>query len=242
MKSKTLVAAATAAALALAGLTAGVAATTASAASSGKAGGVSAPNVVFHKGQTSKKLKVAYRSKISNWQIDTEITDPRGNLFDVDFDYGSKPTKRTYSTWFYDWDRYGRYVVEAQVSDDDYNVRGTYRDVFNVKRATYLNVNATPEPVRKGKHVTVKGTAKYWDPSANYGDGKIKPLKSKTVKISFDPAGKKKPVYKGSDKVNRKGIFSRKFRQTTNGTWIVKYAGTSTLTPDTTKDYVRVKR
>ncbi len=242
MKRTTLVAAATAAALALGGLTAGVAATSASAASSGKAGSISVPDVVFHKGQTSKKVKVTYRSKISNWEIDTEVVDPRGNFFDWTYDDGSKPATRTYSMWIDNYDRYGRYVAEATVTDDDYIVRGVYRDAFYVKRATYLKVNASPEPVKKGRYVTVKGTAKYWSPDASYGSGRIKPLKGKPVKIYFDPAGKKKAVYKGSDKVDSKGVFSRKLRQSTGGTWIVKYAGDSTLTADTAKDSVRVKK
>lgn len=237
MKRKILVAAMTAATVALSGLAAGIAATSASAASSGKDGAVSVSNVVFSKGQTSKKATIAYRSKFPDWYLDFEITDPHGNWFDFGGDSGDAPTKRTTSSWIYYWDGYGKYTVDATFYDEGTR-ESTYRDTFCVKRATYLAVNVTPEPVKKGRYATVKGTVKYWSPDS----GKIQPLKNKKVSIYFDPTGPKKAVYKGSDTVDGKGVFSKKIRQYTKGTWVVKYAGTTGLTPDVARDIVNIKK
>ncbi|WP_418276456.1 hypothetical protein ACNHYB_00620 [Isoptericola jiangsuensis] len=195
------------------------------------------------------------------WSTDVEYFDRYGNYLGGGAyrysDAHAASGKVTSSRW-YDWEGFGKYTARATVSRA-FVVHGvddegwewshfcdlpdlTYSDSFTFKQATYLKVNASPEPVRKGKKVTVAGTLKYWDSDYHYGDGAKRALKGKTVKIYFDPQGAKGPTYKGSAKVTSKGTFSRKFKQTTSGTWIVKYAGTSTLTADRASDAVKVKK
>lgn len=195
-----------------------------------------------------------------DWSYDVEYHDRYGN--DVGggaFFYADKAGaagKVTSSRW-YDWEAFGKYKAVATI-ERDFEVQGLddegwtwehycqlpdarYSDTFYFKRATYLKVNASPEPVRKGRYATVKGTLKFWNPSYDYGEGAVRPLKGKKVKIYFDPSGSRGAVYKGTATVTSKGTFVKKIKQKKSGTWIVKYAGTSTLTPDRATDAVRVK-
>lgn len=100
---------------------------------------------------------------------------------------------------------------------------------FYVKRATTLTLNASPEPVKKGKKVTVKGTLKKLNPGKSYihTDAKYSAYAGKKVKIYFDPKGSKPRVYMGSAKTNSKGVFSKKFTAKVDGTWSAEFAGTS---------------
>ncbi|WP_402469105.1 hypothetical protein [Isoptericola aurantiacus] len=195
-----------------------------------------------------------------DWSLDVEYRDRYGNYSGGGaYLYSGKAAAsgKVTSTRWYDWDGFGKYKAVASITrdfvvygiDDDgwewehyCDLRdATYADTFFFKRATYVAVNASPEPVRAGKKVTVKGTLKYWNPDYNYGDGAKRPLKGKKVKIYFDPAGPKGPVYKVTASISSKGSFAKTLKQRRSGTWIVKYAGTSTLTSDRATDYVRAR-
>ncbi|MFD6136310.1 hypothetical protein [Isoptericola sp. NPDC060257] len=195
-----------------------------------------------------------------DWSMDIGYYDRYGNSVGGGaFLYSGKNARSgsvTSSRW-YDWEDFGRYSARAVV-DRSFSVYGvddegytwehyctlperTYSDSFSFKRASYLSANATPEPVRKGSSVTVKGTLRYWNPDYHYGEGALRPLTSRTVKIYFDPWGSKGPVYKGSAKTSSKGTYAKKLKQSSSGTWIVKYAGSSTLTAKQATDGVRVR-
>ncbi|WP_125206541.1 MULTISPECIES: hypothetical protein [Isoptericola] len=195
-----------------------------------------------------------------DWTYDVAYHDRYGNYVGGGaYLYPSKAAASgavTSSRW-YDWEQFGRYKAVATV-DRDFEVFGVdedgwdwehycqlpdahYSDTFYFKRATYLGVNVSPEPVRQGRYVTVKGTLKFWNPAYHYGDGATRPLEGKKVKIYFDPAGSRGAVYKGTATVTSKGAFSKKFKQSKSGKWIVKYTGTSTLTSDRAADIVKVK-
>lgn len=195
-----------------------------------------------------------------DWSMDVGYFDRYGNSVGGGaFLYAGKNARsgKVTSTRWYDWETFGRYSARAVV-DRDFWVYGvddegdtwehyctlpevTYSDTFSFKRNTYLSANATPEPVRKGSYVTVKGTLRYWNPDYRYGDGAIRPLTGRTVKIYFDPSGSKGPVYKGSAKTSSKGTYAKKLKQSTSGTWIVKYAGSSTLVAKQAKDSVKIR-
>ncbi|MFC8599968.1 hypothetical protein [Isoptericola sp. NPDC057191] len=193
------------------------------------------------------------------WTMDVEYLDRYGNLASGgDFLYsGTDPASgKTGATRWYEWDGYGRYTVRATVTrsytihidgaygEDWYDCTlpdATYSDAFYFKRATYLSTNAAPEPVRKGSYVTVKGSLRYWNPDYSYGDGAIRPLTGRAVKIYFDPTGPKGPVYKATAKTSSKGTYAKKLKQSASGTWVVKYAGTGTLTARQAKDWVTAR-
>ncbi|NOV98928.1 hypothetical protein [Isoptericola halotolerans] len=194
------------------------------------------------------------------WNYDLEYHDRYGN--DVGgglFLYSSKfaASGKVTSPRWYDWEPFGRYKAVAIVQRE-FDVYGVdedgdrwdhycqlpdvrYADIFSFKRASYLRVDASPEPVRKGAVVTVKGTLKYWNPVSDYGKGAIRPLQGKKVKVYFDPSGPRGATYQGSATVTSKGTFTKRFTQKKSGTWIVKYAGSQTLTSGRATDAVRVK-
>lgn len=126
--------------------------------------------------------------------------------------------------------------VWVDYTDEDYEYM-TDDNILTVKvRAPgRLTVDATPEPVKKGGTVTVAGKASRWD---GYG---WKAAKRVTVRIYFDPAGSAGPKLKAKVTTTNAGKFSRKFKQTTSGTWVVKMEQTSKWTAATAKDSVRVR-
>ncbi|MEU6435722.1 hypothetical protein ABZ874_15515 [Streptomyces albidoflavus] len=95
---------------------------------------------------------------------------------------------------------------------------------LQVKRATRLTVNATPEPVTKGKTLTVKGavTRANWDTHTYQG------YAGRTVSLQFKPSGASS--YKTVKKVtsNSKGALKTTVKATESGTWRWTYYGNST--------------
>lgn len=111
---------------------------------------------------------------IESWSVEND---------DV-FAYDSNPTEKIYS-----WSNSdaGRGYMDVSVYDPAYNVT-TERFAFTLKRATYVSgFNVTPEPVKKGKYVTVKATLK----RADWEQGKYVAYgaKSQKVQIQFRPKG-----------------------------------------------------
>jgi hypothetical protein len=100
-----------------------------------------------------------------------------------------------------------------------------------IKRPSALTLNATPEPVVKGKKVTAKGTLKI--------DGKL--LSGAKVKIYFKAKGAAAYTYKGVATTNSKGAYSKAFTATKAGTWKASYAGSTTRNADADTDFVAVK-
>ncbi|MFC5186619.1 carboxypeptidase regulatory-like domain-containing protein [Actinomadura harenae] len=95
--------------------------------------------------------------------------------------------------------------------------------------------NASPEPVKKGRTLTVKGRitkqSTTWQPATGA-----------TLTIYFKPKGSTKWKAMATTKSDRNGWFIRNFKATTDGTWAAAYAGSptylSTWSPD---DYVDVR-
>jgi hypothetical protein len=113
----------------------------------------------------------------------------------------------------------------------DLDMTNVIAKVISVKRPSKLTLNATPEPVKKGKKVTAKGTLKI--------DGKV--LSGAKVKVWFKAKGASAYTYKGVATTNSKGAYSKAFTATKTGTWKVSYAGSNTRNNAAATDAVAVK-
>ncbi|MFJ8009459.1 hypothetical protein [Streptomyces fagopyri] len=128
-------------------------------------------------------------------------------------------------------------TVQLQSKDGDfYNNGGAAK--HPVMRRSTLNVNAAPEPVSKGKPITVTGklARANWDKRVYAG------YTNQPVKLQFRKAGT--TVYKTVKTVNTNstGNLSTKVTAAADGYWRWSFAGTST-TPAVSAagDYVDVR-
>lgn len=121
--------------------------------------------------------------------------------------------------------------------DDDYIWKERIGS-FRLKRASTLTVNASPEPVAKGKTITVTGTLK----RANWETYKYGGYTNQPVKLQFRKAGSStystvKTVYSGSY-----GALKTTVTASVDGYWRWSFAGTTTTEAKTTAgDYVDVQ-
>ena len=183
----------------------------------------------------------------------------------------------TSRTWSFDWnDRAGTYKVHVVAVGLDGKKYTTDRS-FTVKRkvshaprptgpkATRIaGFDATPEPVRKGRSLTLKGSlqvaqcwgdwyygwndftgrrggARFCSDSNNYWNS-WHWLGSQTVKVYFQPSGSHKWQYVNSVKTAGDGDFATKVRAFRSGTWAVRFDGGHGLKGSQATDYVKVVR
>ncbi|MET8341827.1 hypothetical protein [Streptomyces microflavus] len=109
---------------------------------------------------------------------------------------------------------------------------------LQVKRATRVTVNASPEPVRKGKTITVTGrvTRANWDTHTYQG------YAGRSVSLQFKAAGSSS--YKTIKKVKSSGSGALKttVKATVPGTWRWTYYGNTTSgAKSSTGDHVAVR-
>ncbi|MFI1223120.1 MULTISPECIES: hypothetical protein [unclassified Streptomyces] len=109
---------------------------------------------------------------------------------------------------------------------------------LQVKRATRVTVNATPEPVVKGKTITVTGkvTRANWNTHTYQGYG------GRSVSLQFKAAGATsyKTVKKATS--SKTGALKTTVKATGPGTWRWTYYGNSTSGPrSSTGDYVATR-
>jgi hypothetical protein len=131
----------------------------------------------------------------------------------------------------YKADVYGAVVPNDATSDDDFQTTNTVHTSLTVKRPTTLSLDASPEPVKKGKKITAAGYLK--------ADGKV--LSGASVKIYFEASGSKTYAYKGTAKTSSKGKYSKTFTATKTGTWKAVYSGSTTRNSANAWDAVKVK-
>ncbi|MFD4989836.1 calcium-binding protein [Streptomyces sp. NPDC058374] len=107
-----------------------------------------------------------------------------------------------------------------------------------VQRASRLVVNATPEPVKKGKTLTVKGTLS----RANWDTWKYAGYTQQSVKLQFKKKGAAAYSTVKTVKSGSKGALKTTVKAASDGYWRWSFAGTST-TPaiNSTADFVDVK-
>ncbi|MFD0426529.1 HtaA domain-containing protein [Streptomyces parvus] len=87
-------------------------------------------------------------------------------------------------------------------------------------RTAVSGFNASPEPVRKGRTITVKGTLRSLD-------GTWKNTSGQSVSILFKADGSSKWSKLATVKTNSKGVFSKGFTAKKDGTWKAQFTATS---------------
>ncbi|MET9706106.1 HtaA domain-containing protein [Streptomyces griseus] len=94
-------------------------------------------------------------------------------------------------------------------------------DNVDVKLRTAISgFNASPEPVRKGRTITVKGTLRSLD-------GTWKNTSGQSVTILFKADGSSKWSTLATVRTNGKGVFSKGFTAKKDGTWKAQFKATS---------------
>ncbi|MER6023163.1 HtaA domain-containing protein [Streptomyces anulatus] len=94
-------------------------------------------------------------------------------------------------------------------------------DNVDVKLRTAVSgFNASPEPVRKGRTITVKGTLRSLD-------GTWKNASGQSVIILFNADGSSKWSKLATVRTNGKGVFSKGFTAKKDGTWKAQFKATS---------------
>ncbi|NKZ04989.1 hypothetical protein [Actinomadura latina] len=102
-------------------------------------------------------------------------------------------------------------------------------------RTAITSFNAAPEPVRKGRALTVQGKL------SRYVGG-WKPGSGGTVKIYFRRAGASSWALAGTTRSASNGVFRKSFTAKRDGTWRAVYPGSATYLPVTGPgDYVDVR-
>ncbi|GGZ76408.1 calcium-binding protein [Streptomyces bluensis] len=121
--------------------------------------------------------------------------------------------------------------------DGDYVLKDAYK-THSVKRYSRLTVNASPEPVKKGKTITVTGALT----RANWDTGKYAGYTNQFVKLQFKKKGATTYADVKTIKSGSAGALKTTVTATTDGTFRFVFAGTST-TPAVTSsgDFVDVQ-
>ncbi|MFP3964117.1 hypothetical protein SMC26_17485 [Actinomadura fulvescens] len=112
-------------------------------------------------------------------------------------------------------------------------------DYVDARFATFIQgFNATPEPVRKGRKITLRGGLAYREP----GNVLLPPLARRTVKFYFRAAKTGKWTYAGSDVTDGNGFFGLKATAKRDGVWRAYFAGDKTFLRSFGKDdYIDVR-
>ncbi|MEU8798307.1 hypothetical protein [Spirillospora sp. NPDC048819] len=109
-------------------------------------------------------------------------------------------------------------------------------DYVDVKYRTHIQYyNVSPEPVRKGAYVTVKGQLFRYMPQGGI------PGPGVNIHMYFKPSGSSKWTWMGAAKTASNGWFSRRFKASQDGTWLARYWGNATYAgSNLPTDYVDV--
>ncbi|MFE9170970.1 DUF5707 domain-containing protein [Streptomyces kebangsaanensis] len=126
-------------------------------------------------------------------------------------------------------------IVAAK--DGDYAQKDNAKS-FKVQRLSKLTVDATPEPVKKGKTLTVTGKLT----RANWESGKYAGYSGQSVKLQFRKKGSSTYTTLKTVKTDSKGNLKTTTKATVDGYYRYSFAGNST-TPavNAAADFVDVK-
>lgn len=109
---------------------------------------------------------------------------------------------------------------------------------WHLKRAARLTVNASPEPVKKGRTITVTGTLT----RASWDDYRYHGYTGQTAKLQFRKKGSSTFNTVKTVKTNSSGALRTTVVASADGYWRYSFAGTSTTgTVTATSDYVDVR-
>ncbi|MFD5403719.1 hypothetical protein [Streptomyces griseorubiginosus] len=107
-----------------------------------------------------------------------------------------------------------------------------------IKKAATLTADATPEPVKKGRTITVTGKLA----RANWSTGKYAGYVSQPVKLQFRKKGSNTYTTLKTIKTNSTGVLKTTTKATVDGYYRYSFAGTSTTAPATAPgDFVDVR-
>ncbi|WP_405931944.1 calcium-binding protein [Streptomyces sp. NBC_00827] len=135
----------------------------------------------------------------------------------------------------------GNWVVDAWVDangDDSNYVWKENAGSFKVQRASQLTVNAAPEPVVKGKTITVTGKLT----RANWETGKNVALANQSVALQFRKAGTTTYTNVKGIKSTSTGALKTTVKASVDGYYRYSYAGiTTTAGVSAAGDYIDVR-
>ncbi|KAB1977869.1 DUF5707 domain-containing protein [Streptomyces triticiradicis] len=128
-------------------------------------------------------------------------------------------------------------AVYAVGNDGDYVEKDVYKNSWVKRAASFSGFNASPEPVAKGKTITVTGTLKRasWTYLKYYGYG------SQNVQLQFKKAGTSTYSTVKTVKSSSSGYLKTTVTASADGTWRFHYAGNSTSSVADAYDYVDVR-
>ncbi|MER5767514.1 hypothetical protein [Streptomyces sp. NPDC001985] len=130
-----------------------------------------------------------------------------------------------------------KFAVGAVAKDGNYLIKPKVKSV-NLQRAAKLTVNAAPEPVKKGKTLTVTGalTRANWDTDRYAG------YTGQAVKLQFKKKGAASYTTVKTVKTDKKGHLKTTVKAGSDGTYRYSFAGNSTTQGiSSTGDFVDVR-
>ncbi|MFF8958900.1 hypothetical protein [Streptomyces sp. NPDC014894] len=128
-------------------------------------------------------------------------------------------------------------AVGADAKDQDFALK-TKAKTISLQREARISVNAAPEPVKKGKKLTVTGSLK----RADWETGAYTGYTKQPVKLQFRKKGAKTFTTVKTVRTDAKGALRTTVKATADGTYRYNFAGTSTTAPVTNGgDYVDVR-
>jgi protocatechuate 3,4-dioxygenase beta subunit len=167
------------------------------------------------------KVQLAWSSDLNTWHgFGEETTDSKGRFF---FDAVVKG------------DAHWRVILPGVTNDDVVIPRVEAQVFVNAKTKSRVSANAGPEPIRRGKKLTVKGKVTDWV------GGTWRPVKSATVAVYFRAKGSQKWHFIAWDRTDRSGIYSAKFKATRDGSWQVRFSDDDHFWVASPSDYVDVR-
>ncbi|WP_030562090.1 hypothetical protein [Streptomyces aureocirculatus] len=142
-------------------------------------------------------------------------------------------------TDFYDNSPAGTWYVDALVTANDDDTKWAEKSgKFKVQRQSKLTVNASPEPIKKGKTLTVTGALT----RANWETHKYAGYTSQSVKLEFKKKGAPSYAAVKTVKSDNKGNLKTTVKASTDGTYRWAFAENSTTSGvNATGDFVDVR-
>ncbi|WP_433401811.1 DUF5707 domain-containing protein [Streptomyces sp. CA-146814] len=129
-------------------------------------------------------------------------------------------------------------VGASAVTDEGDEFQAYAVSRVGVQSFSQLTVNASPEPVKKGKIITITGKLT----RANWDTGTYKGYVNQSVQLQFKKKGAKSYTTVRTVKTGSNGILKTTVKATVDGAWRYSFAGKSnTAAVSSAGDYVDVK-
>lgn len=169
--------------------------------------------------------------KVSYWEIDLDgETVMKQGWYD-----GLSFTRKSLTNASAGWYQITAYVENA----DGKPTERTFDEGLQLTRRTgWESLNASPEPVRKGSSITIKGklVRANWSTETYQGYG------GRSVRVEFKPAGSSTWTYVKQATTSSTGWVSTKVTASKDGSWRLRYNGNTISGASTSSsDYVDVK-